>query len=217
MIRKPYKVGTVFNNWTLLEEVEAKFTLLKTGQKHYDRRFLVRCICGKEVIRMATHIIKGTSKSCGCTANYNYIITHNKSKTLEYRTYHSMLSRCFYEKHKDFPAYGGSGITVCKRWLGENGFVNFLKDMGTRPTPKHTLDRFPDKKGNYSPSNCRWATQKEQCRNLSKNVHYDYNGKLMTIGEISDATGINKHTLKSRIYYLKWSVEKAVNTAIKHY
>lgn len=60
--------------------------------------------------------------------------------------------------------YADKGVTVCERWLGPNGFINFLTDLGKRP-PGTTLDRFPDKNGRYEPGNCRWANSKEQSEN----------------------------------------------------
>ncbi len=77
---------------------------------------------------------------------------------------------------KCYPRYGGKGIKVCDRWLGKNGFVNFLDDMGKRPDGT-TLDRI-NVKGNYEPDNCRWATIYEQRANTGPmqgriaGVHY---------------------------------------------
>lgn len=59
--------------------------------------------------------------------------------------------------------YADRGITVCERWLGKDGFANFLSDMGERPAGM-TLDRV-NNDGNYEPSNCRWATSSQQQRN----------------------------------------------------
>lgn len=72
-----------------------------------------------------------------------------------------MLTRCYNEKHVHLEDYGGRGIRVCKRWL--NSFENFLADMGERPKDK-TLDR-KNNDGDYKPSNCRWATRKQQTQN----------------------------------------------------
>jgi hypothetical protein len=72
-----------------------------------------------------------------------------------------MLARCNNPKRDKYKDYGGRGITVCERWLE---FENFLEDMGERPEGK-TLDRYPNKNGNYEPGNCRWATHSQQMRN----------------------------------------------------
>jgi hypothetical protein len=58
-------------------------------------------------------------------------------------------------------ALRGSGISVCERWKGTNGFATFITDTGLRPEGT-TLDRI-DVDGNYEPTNCRWATAKVQC------------------------------------------------------
>ena len=77
-----------------------------------------------------------------------------------YISWKNMRQRCQNPNHPDYKDYGGRGIKVCKRW---KDFVNFLKDMDERPEGK-TLDRV-DNSGDYEPSNCRWATPKQQAQN----------------------------------------------------
>jgi hypothetical protein len=72
-----------------------------------------------------------------------------------------MIWRCDNPNGASWKYYGQRGITVCERW---REFKNFLADMGERPSGK-TIDRYPNKNGNYEPGNCRWATAKEQRAN----------------------------------------------------
>ena len=75
-----------------------------------------------------------------------------------YRRWASMKERCNNPNCKDWPRYGGRGITVCERW---NVFANFISDMGHPPFPGATLDRIDNDRG-YEPGNVRWATLYEQ-------------------------------------------------------
>ena len=77
-----------------------------------------------------------------------------------------MIQRCENPNHSSFKNYGARGIAVCNRWrYGENGmggYESWHADMGRKPSPQHTLDRYPDNDSNYEPANCRWATREEQ-------------------------------------------------------
>lgn len=88
----------------------------------------------------------------------------NRKPTPEYIAWLAMHQRCYYTGFKDFQNYGGRGITVAQEWHGDGGFERFLAHVGTKPSPKHTLDRI-NNDGNYEPGNIRWATYKEQANN----------------------------------------------------
>jgi len=144
--------------------------------------WLCLCDCGNEVSIVGYALKSGKNTSCGCLRNEGNNYKHGQSKggkqTAEYKAWHSMKERCYNPTYNGFENWGGRGIVVCPRWL-EN-FQNFLDDMGKRPSPKHSLDRFPNNEtGNYEPSNCRWATKKQQAANTRSNVWYECDGKKM--------------------------------------
>ena len=91
-----------------------------------------------------------------------YSERHGKTKSREYATWLKMKQRCYNPNDQFYLYYGGRGVRICDRW--KESFNNFLKDMGTKPTGKHTIDR-TDVNGNYEPSNCRWATKSTQTFN----------------------------------------------------
>jgi hypothetical protein len=131
------------------------------------------------------------------------MLTHGYSNTPTYRIWGGMKDRCYREKNQDYHHYGGRGIKVCDRWLGADGFVNFLADMGVRPKSM-TIDRL-DPNGNYEPSNCRWATRQEQTDNRRETRRYE--GKV--IREWASILGMNYGSLKSTADRYK-SLERAV-------
>lgn len=125
-----------------------------------------KCDCGSQKPFVAKLLLKGAASSCGClcrSLSASRLRTHGMRNSRVYRIWRGMLNRCRNQKCKDFARYGGAGISVCSRW--EVSFENFLEDMGEPPSGGHSIDRFPDRRGNYEPGNCRWATDLEQSEN----------------------------------------------------
>ena len=121
-----------------------------------------------------------------------------------YSSYRSMMDRCYREKAANYPRYGGRGITVCDEWHYIDVFGRWAEANGYKPGL--TLDRInPD--GNYEPSNCRWATNKQQARNTRKNNFYTYKGETKTITEWAEIKGIRRDTLTYRIKH-NWAEDR---------
>src|SRR6185312_16611652 len=97
--------------------------------------------------------------------------THGKYTTPEYRTWIAMKMRCNSPTASNYARYGALGIRVCEQWL--NDFEAFYRDVGSRPSAEHSIDRI-DAKGNYEPGNCRWATRDEQRNNRRNTVYVIY-------------------------------------------
>lgn len=159
-----------------------------------------RCDCGNIWDAIGPCLINGQTTSCGCskrTRMSNMTTTHGLSKSTEYRIWAKMKERCYNEKNDNYHHYGGRGIRVCDRWL--NSFENFLTDVGKRPSMKHSLDRYPDKNGNYEPTNFRWATKKEQNNNRRGNIVFAHNGLSLTMSQWSDKLNISVSLIRYRI------------------
>lgn len=168
------------------------------GRDKFGRaRFHCVCDCGEETSTLSTYLRSGDTKSCGClqteaAAKINR--SHGKSRTPEYQSWFSMISRCTKPTQNYYELYGGRGIRVCDRWMK---FENFLADMGPKPTPKHSIDRI-NNNGNYEPSNCRWASIIEQANNTRENRFIKFDGQLVTHAQAARLAGISYNTFCAR-------------------
>lgn len=127
-----------------------------------NSRWLCKCHCGAEFETVGQYLRRRSVKSCGCNPPYKtHGHTTNGGMSLEYQSWRAMIQRCTNPKNNRFQYYGARGIRICKRW---GKFKNFLRDMGKRPSRRHSIDR-KNTNGNYTPSNCRWATPKVQRNN----------------------------------------------------
>lgn len=199
--------GNKYGRWTVLDKWQVKNSHTKV---------LCRCECGTKKYIDDQSLKTGRSTSCGCylKSMVNPMFIHgehpkNGKQTPEYTAWCSMKSRCYQKTNKRYNEWGGKGVKVCERWL--NSYIDFLSDMGRKPSPIHSLDRYPNKYGNYEPSNCRWATPKEQSNNTSRNVFISLYGINRTAPEWSVVTGIKRGTICHRVNK-GWKVLDALNT-----
>lgn len=196
-----------------------------TGRK-FDRLTVVRvhgfasgtiwecvCECGSTRMVKAGHLRSGNTQSCGCLARERTRaahVTHGMRKTPEYTSWVHMRARCNEPKNAAYHNYGGRGIKVCERWLGSEGFANFVADLGRRPTDAHTVERIDNSLG-YSPDNCRWATRSEQARNTRRNVLVALDGETLVLSDWCARRGLNLQTVSARLRN-GWTMERALNT-----
>jgi hypothetical protein len=180
-MKKVDLVGKIFGDLTVICFADKK------GNKV---RWLCKCKCGAEKPIYATHLTRGNSTSCTPGGGHGI-----GKKIPGYKSWSAMIARCTNLNHVAYDSYGGRGILICHRWLAS--FANFYEDMGPRPSGK-TLDRI-NTNGNYEPSNCRWATPKEQQNNMRSNKLVVIDGIESTISLHSDRLKINYSTLYSRL------------------
>ena len=137
---------------------------------------------------------------------------HGLTGTPEHRSWLSMITRCYGSdpSRGDFHLYQGAGVQVCHRW--RESFLNFLADMGPKPSNRHSIERI-DSRGDYELANCRWATPKEQARNTSRNRRISHRGITLTLVEWSERTGLKREVIADRLNR-GWSVKRALTTQL---
>lgn len=168
-----------------------------------------KCDCGEVRTIRAKNLRAGDTTSCGC-AQRAAVTTHGMSTTRTWRSWSSMRLRCLNPNAPDYDRYGGRGIVICKAWL--RSFERFYADMGERPKGQN-LDRI-DPDDNYKPSNCRWATPKEQACNRRNTAKLTYQGQTRTLIDWSEITGIPPRILNFRLGN-GWSPERAFSTPVR--
>lgn len=175
------------------------------------RRWKCECDCGQKRLVIQYNLTSGKTVSCGCF-NRDRMTTHGQSRTNTYSIWATMIARCHDSGSKDYPVYGAAGISVCKRW--RESYPNFLADMGARPSKQHSLDRYPNVRGNYEPGNVRWATNKQQNVNRRNTVRVTLGGQTKPLTEWCELRGINYNTAYHRIFMAGWSPDRALKGAL---
>lgn len=176
--------------------------------------WLCRCDCGTNAVKITKYLRNGDTTSCGCAGKHVYETKHGlANKIPEHYIWKQMRRRCNSPRVKDYPRYGGRGIRVCKRW---ESFAAFLKDMGRRPSPHHSIDRV-DNNGDYCPENCIWATDAQQRRNKRTSVILTRprDGRTLNIKDWAREIGVTANTIHRRLRN-GWSLDDALDPAKKN-
>ena len=202
--------------------------VLEFDHKDNTNQTYWKCVCpycGKIFVNRSTAIRKGTVKSCGCYGTLANI-THNMSRSRLYNIYRGMIKRCYISTTDSYSSYGGRGIYVCDEWLNNGlskqeiyklhnpGFTNFMNWALANGYDKNkTIDR-RDVNGPYAPWNCRWATNKEQQRNLRSNCYINDGEETLIWADFCLKYNLEPNYVSNKIRK-GWSLD-AIVYAVKH-
>lgn len=198
--------GQRFSRLTVIEEVA------KLGR---DRRFRCRCDCGnvKEIFLM--HLRRGKTVSCGCwrqevaAASASARTTHGYTGHPLCSAWHTMKSRCYDTKDESYANYGGRGIGICDAWHDPETFIAWSLENGW--ARGLTIERIDNDLG-YSPSNCRWATRKDQANNRRSTIWVFVNGKKMSLRQAAERYSARPYeTVRVRYRDYHWPIEMALS------
>ena len=180
-------IGKKFNMLTIVS--------YKKNGKYNKNYFVCKCDCGKTKEIRASHILNDNQYSCGCIKS-KYADT--KVGKAIYDTWNRMMHRCYDKNHHKFSRYGARGVKLCEEW--KNNYNEFYKwAINSNFQLGLSIDRI-NNNGDYEPSNCRWATRKQQMRNTSRNRYITYRGETHSLAEWCEMLDVKYGTALSRLH-----------------
>jgi hypothetical protein len=215
MNRINYKIGDEIGSCIYLKELERKVYITKNGISKY-RSGLFKCKCGKEFECRIDKIKREEVKSCGCLQKEAMKIiginkiTHGESYNPIFTVWRSIKDRCENVNNIGYYLYGGRGIKLCEKWQDVNNFIN---DMQPSYRKGLQIDRI-DNDGDYEPSNCRWATSKQNSNNRRSNKIIKYNNEKRNIKQWSELLNIPYWRLQHKLIVM--SVDDAFKYCLNY-
>lgn len=207
--------------YDLTGQTFGRLKVIRFAGKSTDRQYLWECECSCEnhthLIVKAGNLRSGNTKSCGClhseiTAKVHTKHGHRYDKI--YGVWKTMKARCYNSNAENYNRYGGRGITICDDWL--NSFEMFYRwSIKNGYQEGLTIDRI-DNNGNYEPNNCRWTDRIMQANNRQTNHKLVYKETTQNLSQWCKELNLPYNAIYNRIVRLKWSVENAFETPIKH-
>lgn len=205
--RKSFKdlEGMVFGRLKVIDYAGSRIEGIKSIKRVYY--WNCKCVCGKYKSVCSRNLKAKNTSSCGCYKK-EALLKFNRNNTThgaakkgseipEYSAWRSMKRRCKGRGREDKENYKDRGITICKEWI--NSFETFLKDLGLKPSKKHSLERIDNNKG-YFAANCKWATSKEQSLNRRNTIYIDYKGERRPLINVAEELKLNTRCIRGRWY-----------------
>lgn len=177
----------------------------RTPDHMFSGRYCERC--GKELTRLSwggsLEALSAYQRRRFCPAPWRASRHRDGRKAHPlYTIWQGIYQRCFNPNNHAYPKYGARGITMHKAWAED--FWQFVADIGERPGPEYSVDRYPDNDGNYEPGNVRWATRAEQTRNSRLNKHDMLPPEAPPLREFAPRLGITRQAVWHRIRRFGW-------------
>lgn len=188
--------GQKFGNLTAIKKLRQ--------DKYFNWIWLCKCDCGNTKEVSSKCLLQGLTKSCGCARFKKNAYRNNP----EYAIYCAMKTRCYNKNDKSYSRYGGRDIKVCEEW--KNDFSQFLKDVGKRPSEDYSIERI-DVNDDYKPSNCRWATNKEQSNNRRNSIKFIYKNTEYTLKQFAEQFNLPYKNLHHYYKYHNNDIQKMLN------